>query len=422
MAGSWNVIKYGGFCLWVLAAAMGCAGASRHAPPTVGESEGVPKQLQERQVIVTLPPASPEQQAALIRRLAREHHLLQVGAFPLTSLSLQCLVLQVPKERDLYEVMARLAADPQVESVQLNQVFRGLGVAYNDPYASLQYGARSIRADIAHQWATGQGVTVAVVDTGVESEHPDLHGHIAKTVNFVDGGERSFAQDRHGTAVTGVIAAGANNDRGIVGIAPAADIVAAKACWQRAAGALEAVCSSWTLAKAVDFTIQAGVQVLNMSLAGPQDPLLERLIRKAVDGGITVVAAAQPGGGPSTGFPASMESVIAVLASDPQGQVRQPGPAKTAGLLAAPGVDILTTVPGQAYDFMSGSSLAAAHVSGLVALLLERQPRLPPRQVYEILHATAQSGKTASRTVLSPVGVVDACAALAQLLGRALCP
>jgi subtilisin family serine protease len=378
--------------------------------------------LQSRQVIVTLPPAAPERWAGLTHSIAQAYNLPLVGAFPLTSLGIQCLVFQIPAEQAIEDVIARLAADPQVESVQPNQVFQGLSMVYNDPYAALQYGARSIRVDMAHRWATGRGVTVAVVDTGVETGHPDLHGRIVKTANFVDGGEQTFAQDSHGTAVVGVIAARANNDQGIFGIAPEADIVAVKACWQRAPGTREAVCSSWTLAKAIDFTILTGVQVLNMSLTGPRDALLERLIRKAIDNGISVVTAALAEGELTPGFPASLETVIAVLASDPNGWVRHAAPMKVRPLLAAPGIDILTTVPRQAYDFMSGSSLAAAHVSGLVALLLEREPRLAPTQVHEILRITAQPGKIAGHLSSSTVGLVDACTALEKLLGQPACP
>jgi subtilisin family serine protease len=420
MTGTRSFVKYGCCCLWVVVAALGCAEVSRHAG--LRTDEGVPRQLQGHQIIVTLPPVSPEQQAALVQRLTQEYNLLQAGAFPLDSLGLQCLVLRIPEGQEVGDVMARLTADPHIESVQLNQLFRGLGAAYNDPYAALQYGARSMRADVAQRWATGAGVTVAVVDTGAESDHPDLRGRIVKTANFVEGGERSFARDRHGTAVAGVIAAGANNERGIVGIAPDAGLVVAKACWQHTASTLEAVCSSWTLAKAVDFSILAGVRVLNMSLAGPRDPLLERLIRRAIDGGVTVVASALAEGRHSPGFPASLAAVIAVLASDPHGRVRHTLPAGAGRLLAAPGIDILTTVPGQGYDFMSGSSLAAAHVSGLVALLLEREPQLPPLRVWEILHATTQPERVAHGAPSAPVGVVDACAAMAELLGRPACP
>ena len=125
MTGPWGFVKYGCCCLWVMVAALGCAEVSRHAGPRAGE--GVPKQLQGHQVIVTLPSVSPEQQADFVQRITQEYNLLQTGAFPLNSLGLQCLVLRVPGEQDINEVMARLAADPHIESVQLNQVFPRAG-------------------------------------------------------------------------------------------------------------------------------------------------------------------------------------------------------------------------------------------------------------------------------------------------------
>jgi subtilisin family serine protease len=205
----------------------------------------MPKQLLARQVIVTLAPASPEQWARSTTTLVQTHRLTQVGAFPLASLRVQCVVFQIPEERSLEEVIARLSADPLVESVQPNQFFQSVDTpVHNDPYARLQYGVRAVRADLAHRTATGKGVRIAVVDTGVDVEHPDLQGRVIKTANFVDGGEQNFNQDSHGTAVAGVIAARADNDIGIFGVAPEADLLALKACWQRAPDAQQALCSS----------------------------------------------------------------------------------------------------------------------------------------------------------------------------------
>jgi subtilisin family serine protease len=253
---------------------------------------------------------------------------------------------------------------------------------------------------------------VAVIDTGIETEHPDLVGRVAKTANFVDGGAQSFAQDRHGTAVAGVIGARANNNEGIFGVAPRADLIGIKACWHSTAHGLEARCSSWTLAKAIDFAVSNGTRVINLSLGGPPDPLLTRLIAKAIERGTTVVAAAMDGAD-APGFPASLPLVIGVVASDSHNDVRS-GDRDRATMLAAPGVEILTTTPRHAYAFVSGTSLAAAHVSGVVALLLEREPMMSPSQVRLVLFATAHP-VTASG--VAAIRLVDACAALARLVG-----
>jgi subtilisin family serine protease len=196
----WLVILRLSALTWVLLLSLGCPGrlAPTAGPPA--EGPGVPKQLQARQIIVTLPPASPERWAQLAATLGQVYDLPQVGAFPLTALGIQCVVFQVPADRSLDEVLARLAADPRVEAVQRNQQFQGLAVVHNDYYAPLQYGAQLIRADLAHRWATGRGVHVAIIDTGVETAHPDLQGQIGLTATFVEGGEQTFDQEspRHG--------------------------------------------------------------------------------------------------------------------------------------------------------------------------------------------------------------------------------
>jgi hypothetical protein len=410
--------------LWPLTAlilfSLGCAGIPRATAP--GE-EGVPRQLQARQVIVTLAPDTPERWAQLSEELAREYGLPQVGAFPLTSLGVQCVVFQVTDDRPVDVVIAQLTADPRVESVQSNQVFTGLQARAGDPYAPLQYGARAVRADLAHIWATGRGVRVAVIDTGVETDHPDLKGRIAGTANFVEGGEKTFTSDRHGTAVAGVIGAKSGNEIGIFGIAPEADLIAVKACWHRQPGSPEALCSSWTLAKAIDFAIIERVQVINLSLAGPPDPLLTRLIVKAVEErSITVVAAVMEQSGQTASFPASLSAVIAIFASDSENSVRVPLGKGSDPLLAAPGVEVLTTVPQRSYDFLSGTSLATAHVSGIVALLLERNSQLSPRDVRELLLATARPTLRTAAGTQAPVRLVDVCAAIQRLVHAASCP
>jgi subtilisin family serine protease len=392
--------------------APGCATTSPGTGAGPTEGDALPKQLVERVVVVTLAPASSDSSDRIPVELAGAHGLRHVGAFPLTSIGVHCLVFEVPANRAMDEVLRRLAADRRVESAQPNQVFRNLAAGPPDPYASFQYGARVIRAPQAHRWATGRGVTVAVIDTGIETKHPDLRGRVAKTENFVDGGAQSFAQDRHGTAVAGVIGARANNNEGIFGVAPEADLIGIKACWHSTAGGLEARCSSWTLAKAIDFAVINGARVINLSLGGPPDPLLTRLIAKAIERGATVVAAAMDGDN-APGFPASLPEVIGVVASDSKNDV-QSGERNRATMLVAPGVEILTTTPGQAYAFLSGTSLAAAHVSGVVALLLEREPMMSPSQVRLVLFATA---RPVTANGMPPIRLVDACAALARLVG-----
>jgi subtilisin family serine protease len=266
---------------------------------------------------------------------------------------------------------------------------------------------RELAVVSAQRRTRGAGVTIAVIDTGVDYEHPDLKGRVSARRNFVDGDEAAFQHDTHGTEVSGVIAAVADNGIGIVGIAPEARIMALKACWQ-APGGGSAVCNSFTLAQALEEAIVKHADIVNMSLAGPVDPLLARLVeRGAMQGTIFVGASRAAASGPS--FPADLEDVLAVdAAEDSSGNPRH---------LLAPGHDVLTLVPGGHYDFASGSSLAAAEVSGIVALMLADRPHLTTSELRGILLRS-------SRRVDSPTGeirVVDACAALNDAPGHPSC-
>ena len=409
----------------VLAAllAAACAGAGAPAAAPGGAAPGGrasvsadDRQFSGRQVMVTLPPGPPPIVGWMVRSLEQKYRLRTVFAWPLASLGGEhCMVFEVPRGQSVEALVAALEADPQVGTAQPIHEFETATAGYNDPYAHLQYGAQTLNLEQAHRIATGKGVRVAVVDTGVDVDHPDLRGRIARVGNFVDRGERSFTSDAHGTAVAGVIAARANNEVGIVGVAPGAEVLALKACWEQPPGSRRGVCNSYTLAKAVDFAIVEKAQVLNFSLAGPVDPLLTRLIARAVERGITVVAA--QGDGQGRGFPASLDGVLGIAATDPAGALRGGAPARPRPLLAAPGIDILTTAPRSAYDFFSGSSFAAAHVSGVVALLLEKQPKLSPRDIERLFEGTAHKVNGGGATA----GLIDACAALAKATGSSGC-
>ena len=132
-----------------------------------------------------------------------------------------------------------------------------------------------------------------------------------------------------------------------------------------------------------------------------------------------IAAAAQEADEP--GFPASLPSVMAVIASDVNRTVQPPAWRKDGMLLAAPGVDILTTAPGDAYDYLSGSSLAAAHVSGAAALLLERDPDLSPTRVWELLSQTARPAVMSAQELSPPILIIDACSAIAKKMAQEDC-
>jgi subtilisin family serine protease len=392
------------------------------APPGTGASQA-PRDPPDfsRQVMVTLPPGPTRLWDRVRNDLAAIYGLRPVYAWPLPSIGEQCIVFDVPKRRTPSEVARLLERDRRVASAQPIQVFQVLGEGYNDPYAHLQHGVETLHLGKAHGLATGKGVKVALVDTGVDLSHPDLAGKIVKASNFVSWGDQAFTGDAHGTAVAGVVAADANNHLGIVGVAPGAEIYALKACWHDPPGSRRALCNSYTLAQAIDFALREGAQVMNMSLAGPPDPILGRLIDRALAQGMVVVAASSETER-GEDFPASLAGVLAVRVADLAGELRAPPPGKhPAPALAAPGVDVLSTAPHGAYDFFTGSSFAAAQVSGVVALLLEQRPDLKPQEILELLESTARPVGPGGGNPEPAGRLVNACAALARLLGRDAC-
>jgi subtilisin family serine protease len=154
--------------------------------------------------------------------------------------------------------------------------------------------------------------------------------------------------------------------------------------------------------------LTARAQVINLSMVGPSDPLLEALVAKAIAIGVVVVGAAADD--PSLTFPAKLPQVLAVAESE--------SGAAGGGALRAPARDIVTLVPDGHYDFASGSSLATAQVSGVVALLLARNQKLGSVRIRELLTQSSAHHDNDRGTYLS----VNACAALAKVVSGAVCP
>jgi subtilisin family serine protease len=392
------------------------------------QADETPKQFAARQVIVALSEDLREQWPSIDREIQLRYGIAKAGEFPLTSIRVNCLVYriaeqgspgQVPEYRPPDQIIQALSTDGRIQLAERNQIFETLQTGDTDPYADMEYGLQVTGAQLAHQISTGKDVSIAVIDTGVDWNHPDLKERIAKTENFVEGGDAHFSEESHGTAVAGIIAAQANNGVGIHGIAPDSKLTALKACWYADPASPKASCAGWTLAKAIDFAINANIRVINLSLNGPPDELLKKLLEVAYKKGIVVVAAAAEDK-PQPGFPASLPTVIPVISSDARGRIAHPSWLSQLSPVAAPGVDILTTTPHAGYNFLSGSSLATAHISGIVALLLQRQPNLTPDEVRQILVQTGYVGPSSAQPPQAPL--VNACRALASNANGLACP
>ena len=343
---------------------------------------------------------------AAVRGIATQHHLREVSAWPIELLGVHCVVFELPAGSERERVIGALRADSAVETAQPLARFdlqAATAVSpYNDTYANLQRNLVEMDIAAAHRRSRGDGVRVALVDTGVDTAHPDFGGRLGAVRDFVLDG--SSFEERHGTAVAGVIAAEPNNGIGIAGIAPRAELMALRACWSDPRGTREAAggaCNSYTLAQALVAALDGRAAIVNLSLTGPGDPLLERIVARALGRG-TVVVGALPASGRREGFPTAIGGVIAVGATGDS--------AVAPRILRAPGTDVFTLSPRSRYDAASGSSLAAASVTAVAALALSLQPTLTASQLEATLARSMHGGSA-----------VNACAALRELVPGTAC-
>lgn len=343
----------------------------------------------------------------ITEQIAEDYHLQKISEWPMTEVGVHCVVYRVPATEVIPETMQKMALDRRISVVQKMNLFNTKAYEYNDPYYKLQSNMKLMQIDKVHAKTTGRNVIIGMIDTGVDLDHPDLRGQITESENFAEGISPGFSSDKHGTAVAGIIVAKKDNGTGIIGVAPNAKLVALKACWPDQADSMASVCNSYTLARAVNTAIKLGVKVLNMSLTGPQDPLLEILLDKAIEKGIVVVAADTGLNDENSNFPASLKNVIPVRVIGQAGADQNTNDSA----ISAPGDNILTTLPHGTYDFISGSSIAAAEVSGIVALLLELKPDLVLHEIKSIL---LKSGRPEEMNMISVINANHAVIALCE--------
>ena len=339
--------------------------------------------------------------------LARRHRLvhLQSQNFPLIGATIG--LFRITDRRSVQTVSRELATEASIRSVQLN--FRHFlqeekaALTEGDP---AQYALAKLRLPEAHTLAHGANVTVAVIDSGVDLKHPELANAIADSFDALGSKEGPHV---HGTGIAGAIVSHAR----LMGSAPAARILAIRAF---AAAPNGGESTSFVILKALDYAAAHGAQIVNMSFAGPNDALIERGISAAVAKGIVMVAAAGNAGAKSPPlYPAANRNVIAVGATDAQDRLFAASNRGGHIAVSAPGVDIFLPAPDEKYQMASGTSFSAAYISGLVALLLERNPALKPDEVRAILMKTARDLGAPGRDDLFGAGEADAYAAVSAV-------
>ena len=343
-------------------------------------------------LVLTVPLDDVSALSAIAADIERRFGVKVAAEWPLRSISVHCLVVDASGHADIDALMTRMRADARIRTVQRMQGFELLTGRYLDSLFPIQSSLAQLNAVRAHRSSTGSGVRIGVVDSGIDSAHPDLAGQLVEKRDFVSVSGSGFAE-AHGTAIAGIIAADAANALGIVGVAPEAELIGLRACWEQAGKSGR--CSSFSLARALNFAILNRIGVLNLSLGGPSDPLLEELVQAAIKDGLVIVAAW--GESSAAAFPASVPGVIVAGGS-------------AEGGIPAPAIDVISTAPKGRYRYVSGSSVAAAHVSGVAALLLALRADLKTDDIARALSTAV--------TVRGEMPMLDACEALRSIVDQ----
>ncbi len=357
---------------------------------------------------------------------------------------------EVNTQQEFDQAFDSLRKDPSFEYIEPDQRVT-VQMTPNDPYFSSSgswgqsyndlYGLQKISAPAAWDLATGNGVTVAVVDTGIDNTHPDMAANVWNNLNeipgngidddgngyiddvwgwdFANGDNNPLDDHGHGTHVAGTIAAIGNNMTGIIGIAPGAKVIAVKGMDQSGSGY-----DSW-LAEAIIYAANNGADVINNSWIGTgYSKVIEEAVNYAHSLGVVVVAAAgNDGKEVQDYYPAALNNVITVAASE-----YGDSPAYFSNWgnkidVVAPGVDILSlrasgtsmgNVVGSYYTRADGTSMAAPQVAGLAALILSRHPEFSNEQVRQVICTSAKGYLSMGFNLHKGYGRIDAFGAVSM--------
>ena len=346
--------------------------------------------------------------------LARRHGLvrLQSQNFPLVGATIG--LFRITDRRPVEKVRRAFAAAAGVRSVQLNFRYflqdQKAAPTGGDP---AQYALAKLRLPQAHTLVSGANVTIAVIDSGIDDRHPELLNSVADNFDALGSKEGPHV---HGTGIAGAIVSHAR----LMGSAPQARILGIRAFGTAANGAES---TTFVILKALNYAVLHGAQIVNMSFAGPKDPLIERGIGATAARGIVMVAASGNAGAKSPPlYPAANANVIAVSATDASDKLFAASNRGGHIAIAAPGVDIFLPAPDGKYQMTSGTSFSAAYISGLAALMLERNPALKPGEVRAILMRTARDLGSPGRDDQFGAGEADAFAAVSAIAATPAVP
>lgn len=270
-------------------------------------------------------------------------------------------------------------------------------------YSKYQWNLPSIKAEAGWTVSTGdEGVVIAVLDTGIQSNHPDLKGRTVKGMNIVNKDAAPNDDVGHGTHVAGIIGASVNNGEGVAGVSWFNKIMPVKVLDNSGAG------STYSVAQGIIWAVDNGAKVINMSLGNyAQADFLHDAIKYAYDRDVVLVAASGNDNTERPGFPAAYPEVFAVAATNNKKEKASFSNYGDYIDVAAPGDSIASTYPGSQYAALSGTSMASPHVAALAGLIRSVNPDLTNKEVMEIMRVSARDLGTSGKDIYFGYGEID---------------
>lgn len=366
--------------------------------PAAGENRYV-----SDEIVATVPTTIAPRTLTIIER---RHRLSRVETHRSALASATLLRWRIADGRGVPAAIRALEREGAVSGVQPNYVYTLQQDGKEASAPVPQYALDKLNLPQAHERARGEGVRVAVIDSGIDVSHPALQGAVVAQFNATAS---PADVHNHGTGIAGLIAARG----GFIGSAPAAQILAVRAFDP---DSTSAQATTFAILKGLDWSVEQQARIINMSFAGPADPAMTRALLAASRKGAILVAAAGNAGAQSPPlYPAADPNVIAVTATGAEDAVFPRANQGRYVTVAAPGIDVVAPATAGGYQVSSGTSLSAAEVSGIIALLLQRRPGLKADAVRATLTATARDLGNPGRDDVYGAGLVDAYQAVMSL-------
>ncbi len=346
-----------------------------------------------------------------IEEIARQHNLTILGVQRSALTGGTLVHFRIDDNRAARDVVRAMEAERIIS--QPNYVYEAAQqppAAESSAGGSEQYVVNKLRLAEVHRIATGKDVLIAVIDSEIDRKHPELAKAIVEEFDAVGQPGKPHS---HGTGMAGAIVSQSR----LTGIAPGARALAVHAFSMSARQSPQA--TTRNIIAGLEWALNKGARVVNMSFAGPHDPMLALALKKASGKGVILIAAVGNQGPKSPPlYPAADPHVIGVTATDETDKLYKGANVGAQVAVAAPGVDVMVPAPAEAYQLTTGTSVAAAHVSGVAALLIERHPNVDAKTVLEVLTASATKLGTDKRDDRFGWGLIDPLAALAELDAR----